>query len=190
MNFRRGFKTEAEHISSEIRAELGLSATDRLNVLAMADYLSIPVVAMSVLPPRNDPNGFLNVFRYSEQETFSAVTIFRGDVRLIVHNDSHHPHRQASNIAHEISHCLLEHKPSPLLSESGCRHWNPEFEGEADWLGGVLLVPRDGALSLLRTGHSSAEIATHYGVSEILCRWRLYQTGVVRQVQRSPRPWR
>ena len=189
MTFRRGFKTEAERISLEVRLELALSATDRLEVLVMAAHLGIPVIPMSALPEGDGQGGFLHVFRYREQESFSAVTIFKGDARLIVHNDSHHPHRQASNIAHEVSHCLLEHKPSPLVSDSGCRHWNAEFEAEADWLGGALLVPRDGALSFVRAGLSADEIAEHYGVSEALCRWRLNQTGVMQQMQRYARRW-
>jgi Zn-dependent peptidase ImmA (M78 family) len=103
---------------------------------------------------------------------------------MIVHNDAHHPHRQASNISHEVSHCLLDHEPAPLLSVTGCRYWNDTFEAEADWLAGVLLVPRDGGLILMKRGWSVSTIAEHFGVSEHLCRWRLNQTGVMYQTRR------
>src|SRR5687767_6877039 len=106
-----------------------------MDVFVVAEQLVIPVVPMSGLLDGNGKAAFLDVFRNSEQESFSAVTIFTGRARLIVHNDSHHAHRQASNIAHEISHCLLEHESVPLIGEAGCRHWNPQFEAEADWLG-------------------------------------------------------
>ena len=107
MTFRRGFKTEAERIALEIRAELGWSVMDALDVFAVAEQLAIPVVPMSALAGGSSTNGFNRVFRTREQDSFSAITIFAGTARLIVHNDSHHPHRQSSNIAHELSHCIL-----------------------------------------------------------------------------------
>jgi Zn-dependent peptidase ImmA (M78 family) len=61
--------------------------------------------------------SFLRYFSQIDTDSFSAVTVFRGYRRLIVHNENHHPHRQASNLAHELSHTLLEHEPSPV-SES------------------------------------------------------------------------
>jgi hypothetical protein len=39
-----------------------------------------------------------------DRESFSAVTIIDGYRRRIIHNDSHHLLRQASNIAHELGH--------------------------------------------------------------------------------------
>ena len=129
----------------EIRAELGWSATDALDVFAVAEYWGIPVVPMSALPDGCGTHGFLQVFRTREQDSFSAITIFTGTARLIVHNDSHHPHRQSSNIAHELSHCILEHPSAPLRNgDSGCRDWNATYEAEADWLGGALLIPWGG----------------------------------------------
>ena len=187
MTYRRGFKAEAERIALEARAELGLSATDALDVTALATHLEIPVLAMSSLCASDGTSGFLDVLRFREQESFSALTLFTGTARLIVHNDSHHPHRQSSNIAHELSHCLLEHPPAPLVSDTGCRYWNPKFEAEADWLGAALLVPRDGGLCLAKRGWDLDRIAEHYNVSEPLCRWRLQQTGVIKQVERLAR---
>jgi Zn-dependent peptidase ImmA (M78 family) len=147
--------------------------------------LEIPVVDMSQLA--NGQAGFLRVFRYHDQDSFSALTLFTGTTRLIVHNDSHHPHRQSSNIAHEISHCLLEHPPGPLVSAEGCRYWDPQLEAEAEWLGAALLVPRDGGLRLAKRGWDIGTIADHYNVSETLCRWRLQQTGVLKQIERLGR---
>jgi Zn-dependent peptidase ImmA (M78 family) len=184
MKFRRGFKTDAERTAMDIRAELGWSATDALDVFAVADQWGIPVVPMSGCCV----HGFHQVFQTCEQESFSAITIFTGTARLIVHNDSHHPHRQSSNIAHELSHCILEHEPAPLRDDdSGCRDWNASYEAEADWLGGTLLIPREGGLHFVKVGWSIEEIAAHYRVSEQLAKWRLNQTGVMQQVERLAR---
>jgi hypothetical protein len=191
MKFRHGFKTDAERIALEIRAELGWSATDALDVFAVADHWAIPVVPMSVLADGCGTPGFHEVFRTCEQESFSAITIFTGTARLIVHNDSHHPHRQSSNIAHELSHCILEHEPTPLRDDdSGCRDWNGTYEAEADWLGGTLLIPREGGLHFVKAGWCIEEIAAHYRVSDQLAKWRLNQTGIMQHVERLARRWR
>lgn len=190
MTFRRGFKTEAERISLDVRAELGWSATDALDVFSVADHWGIPVVPMSCLPDGCGADGFHRVFRTREQESFSAVTIVTGTARLIVHNDSHHPHRQSSNIAHELSHCILEHEPAPLRGyDSGCRDWNATYEAEADWLGGALLIPRDGGLHFVKAGWNIGDIAAHYRISDKLARWRVHQTGIMQQVERFARRW-
>ena len=185
MGLRRGFKAEAERISAEVRAELELGPLDRLDPFHFADHLGVQVFGLRELA-RFDGGGanFVHVLQGAERDAFSAITIFRGDRRLIVHNDSHAPTRQASNIAHEMSHCILEHPPSPLLSPEGCRYWNTRVEEEADWLAGALLIPREGALTLTKRNVPIDRMAARYGVSEQLCRWRINETGVAIQVRR------
>jgi Zn-dependent peptidase ImmA (M78 family) len=146
---------------------------------------------MSALARGGGADGFDKAFRTSEQDSFSAVTIFTGAARLIVHNDSHHPHRQFSNIAHELSHCILEHQPTCLRNdESGCRDWNATYEAEADWLGGTLLIPREGGIYFGKRGWSIEEIAVHFHVSESLARWRINQTGIMQHAERFARRWK
>jgi Zn-dependent peptidase ImmA (M78 family) len=189
VTFRRGFKTEAERIAAEVRSELGLRPIDALDVNTLAEHFGLPIVPISRFDRDHARPEFLNVFQVREPDSFSALTLFTGTARLILHNDAHHPHRQKSDIAHEISHCLLEHQPAPVVSDEGCRHWNAVMEAEADWLGAALLVPRDGGLTWAKRGQNLDQIAEHYGVSEGLCRWRLHQTGVIQQLERLSR-WR
>ena len=47
---RRGFKTEAEALAKEVRAELGLAKLDCLDPHQLARHLEIPVVGLSDLP--------------------------------------------------------------------------------------------------------------------------------------------
>jgi Zn-dependent peptidase ImmA (M78 family) len=181
---KRGFKTNAERIASEVRNELDLNEDARLEPLELAEHLAIPVLNLGELSRVVPRNSFAQYFVAADPDSFSAVTIFRGYKRLIVHNESHHPNRQASNLTHEVSHSLLEHEPTPVVSDDGQRYWNAEVEEEANWLGAALLVPREGALSMAKADCTVAEIAAHYGVSESLARWRISQTGVAQQVQR------
>jgi Zn-dependent peptidase ImmA (M78 family) len=115
--------------------------------------------------------------------------VFRGCRRLIIHNENHHPHRRASNLAHELSHIPLEHEPSPVANPKGERYWDSEMEEEATWLAGALLIPRNGALGMMRASRTITHIASHYGTSEALCQWRIRQSGVDKQIERWRRAW-
>ncbi len=180
---RYGFKTEAERIALSVRAELGLAPTDRLDSLALAAHLGIPVVSLKEL--LLDGAERANITRLLAVEArFSAATVCAGTRRLIIYNPAHPPGRQANSLCHELSHVVLEHPPSPALGVGGCRAWDATLEAEADWLAAVLLVPREGALAWIRRGGDELSGALHFGVSQALFRWRVNQTGVVKQLAR------
>jgi hypothetical protein len=190
VSFRRGFKAEAERISCELRAELELGPLDRLDPLCLAGHLEIPVIGLSELAQFDGARlSFIRVLRGAERDAFSAITVFVGARRLVIHNDNHAPTRQASNLTHELSHCILEHPASPILSPEGCRHWDSRLEDEADWLAGALLIPREGALTLTKRRWPIERIAERYGVSEQLCRRRVNETGVAIQAKRWASGW-
>jgi Zn-dependent peptidase ImmA (M78 family) len=186
---KRGFKAEAERIATDTRLELGLTCADRLDAMELAKHLEIPVVTMKELELQYDGmSTFRHYFSTTDSDSFSAVTIFVSNYRrIIVHNENHHPHRQASNISHEISHTLLEHVPTAIIGSNGQRFWDSEMEQEANWLGAALLVPRDGALELARGGATASDISAHYGVSESLGTWRVAKTGIYQQLERTRR---
>lgn len=177
---RRGFKTEANIRAKEIRAELGLSATDRVDLCALAAHLEIPLLALRELGSAS-PEA-VHQFTVVDQNGFSAATIFCGLRRMILYNDVHARVRQASDIAHEISHALLGHEPQPALDDLGCRRWDAECELEADWLAGVLLVPEEATLASVRAGLSDSEAARRYGVSVPMMQFRMNMTAARRRV--------
>ena len=90
-------------------------------------------------------------FMSTNRSDFSAVTVFWGIERTILHNDSHSMGRQASNLAHELSHALLLHPSTPPIDSRGCRDWDPMLEEEAEWLAGALLISDEAALHIVRT---------------------------------------
>jgi hypothetical protein len=181
---RRGFKAEAEHITAETRAGLGLSLHDRLDPLALAADLGIPVWPLSQLAAADlSVDGLGEAIDYlagSDTGALSAVTVFRGTARIIVHNDSHSPARQASNLTHEEAHGLLLHPPAPALDRRGCRLWDADVEDEATWLGSTLLIPGPAAWRAARRRLSIGEMAEHFGCSTEMARWRLNVTGARR----------
>jgi hypothetical protein len=178
---RRGFKTEAERIAQLVRADLGLGPLDRLDCFELAEAWGIPVVTLGDL--REDGATETSIRRLLAGDAgFSATTVILGTKRLIVHNPRHTPGRKANNLSHELSHLILEHEAAPAIGIGGCRHWDGQQEAEADWLGGVLLVPRESALAWMLASEDLAEGARHFGVSVDLFRWRVNHTGVARQV--------
>jgi IrrE N-terminal-like domain len=183
MTFRRRFKTEANEIVVEVRHELGISLYDRLDPYTLAAWLDIPVIGLSSFLEEAPAVGHLLKV---EPEVFSAVTVFAGSERTIVHNDAHARVRQVSNLSHELSHALLLHPPTPALDNTGCRHWNQGIEDEANWLAGALLVPEAAAM-LVAKGRwpSHADAARHFGVSQAMLRYRLNTTGAIVRIQRA-----
>ncbi|OEJ61086.1 hypothetical protein BGM19_26800 [Streptomyces agglomeratus] len=182
MAFRRGFKTEANALALNVRAELDLRALDRLDPLVLAECLGIPVVDLSELATSSSGAQYL---LSTEPDAFSAATVFAGTMRTIVHNDAHTDGRISSNLAHECAHGLLLHPPTPALDDRGCRQWDQDIEDEAQYLAGALLVTEDAALAIARSGRPLADAATQLGVSEQMIRYRLNITGAVKRVSRA-----
>ena|SRR5947209_9548005 len=112
------------------------------------------------------------------------MTVCAGLDRAIVHNDSHHPLRQRSNIFHELAHCFLGHKSCTILNDNGTRTYNSPIETEASYLGGALLLPKDAALHLLLNGLKSTAQSI-YGVSKPMLEYRLRVSGAQTIFERS-----
>lgn len=185
MSYRRGFKSEANSIAREIRDELGLMMLDALSPWALAEHLAVPIIPLSSF--RADALGAVRYLQHVEAEVFSAVTVFDGPRRTIVHNDAHSTGRQTSNLTHELCHALLLHDPTPALDDRGCRQWNQRIEDEAQWLAGALLVTEEMALWIARGRLSVPAAALRLGVSRSMIAYRLNVTGARKRVIRARR---
>ncbi len=183
---RHGFKADAERIAASVREELGLGGAERLDCVALAQHLGIPVLSLRDLIAYGADRTSVGQLLVAGAE-FSALTVCAGTKRLIVYNPSQPRGRKANSLAHELSHVILEHPASPALDATGCRRWDGVLEAEADWLAGVLLVPREGALLWMMNNGSAAEGAAHFGVSGQLFTWRVNQTGVAKQLTFLPK---
>ncbi len=187
VTLRRGFKAEADAYAREFRIELKLAAHHPLNMFSLAEHLAIPVLPLSHFA------GDLKAKQYelltqSVKSPMSAVTISlgsRGRRRCIVFNDAHAPQRQQSDMAHELAHAILDHPASELTNESGGRHFNKELEDEAAWMSGVLLIPKEAAISILSRRRPVDNVVTEYNVSEVMIRMRLYQSGAMKIMKRT-----
>ena len=179
---RRGFKTEANAIAREVRAELYLARTSPLDVWRLANHLEIPVIPLSSFH-KTAPDA-ASLFLNGGQGMFSGVTVFRGPRRMIVFNDAHVPGRQSNDVAHELSHGLLLHTPTAAIDGRGCRVWDKEAEAEANWLSGALLVPEEAAIHIVKRGWSNRVAAARYGVTPKMIQYRINVTAARTRVQR------
>jgi Zn-dependent peptidase ImmA (M78 family) len=91
------------------------------------------------------------------------------------------PTRRLSDLAHELAHHELGHRPTEPFDSIGCRRWNPVQEEEANWLAGCLLIPASGALAVLKRGLSFGDAAVTFGVSLKMFTWRANMTGAARK---------
>jgi Zn-dependent peptidase ImmA (M78 family) len=182
VNLRRGFKTESNQHSRNLRKELGLVPHAPLCPFALAKHLEIPIVALSEL--KETIPDEVAILTDKEPDSFSAVTIFHGTRRLIIHNNAHHPRRQASNIAHELSHAILAHPPSPPFNDYGLRNYDSEYENEANWLGPALLISEEAALYIAKNKMTLDQALEHYKVTQQVIQMRLNVTGALKRIKR------
>jgi hypothetical protein len=184
---RRGFRAQAETISLEQRAEMELGERDRLDPFELARFLGIPVVSFDDCGDAMGLGRRERIALSALRDRVFALTACAGTRKVIIYNDRNPKTRQVSDIAHEVSHTLLEHEPTPINDPDRYRDHDPELEDQANYLAGALLMPREGALSLMRSGMTCQEVAEHYGVSPQMARWRTTATGVTLQLERARR---
>lgn len=177
MGFRRGFKAEANRIALRVREQMGLSPIDAIDPAAICTQFDIKLIKLSEIDPDSE-------FLGADNSPFSAVTVPRGFTTAIVHNDSHHPYRQRSNICHELAHCFLGHQCTPPLTPSGERARDGGIEAEANFLAGTLLIPNEAAIYILRSG-LMLQAQGLYGVSRPMLEYRLRMSGAQRIQERS-----
>src|SRR4051794_20430833 len=137
MTLRRGFRTEAERSALEVRHEMGVGPTDRLDLRALAEQRGVQIVSADEL---------IDTERLQELEriqafAFSACTFDVDGTQVIVTSPLRSPARQTSDIAHELSHILLEHGMTEVREIAGIpfRTCRSDQEEEATTLGGTLL---------------------------------------------------
>ncbi|WP_235180671.1 MULTISPECIES: ImmA/IrrE family metallo-endopeptidase [Ralstonia] len=116
---------------------------------------------------------------------WSAVTLVVGEKTLVILNSSHSPARQASDLMHELAHRIRNHEPEEMsISSEGLmllKAYDKEQEEEADWLAGVLLLPRDALVQIKRQRIPDEDVVAQYGVSKRMYTYRVSMTGVNRQ---------
>jgi Zn-dependent peptidase ImmA (M78 family) len=183
----RGFKSWAEKFAEGLRKELGIGIDCPIDLNRFASFFGSKLLTPEDIPGMSEQHlkQLLNV----DHSGWSAVTVCVDQQSVIIHNPRHSKGRQASNIAHEIAHLILEHEPTRLvMSQDGAlvmRSFNEKQEEEANWLAWCVLLPRQAIVEALKKRVSVEEIAVQFGVSEPLVRFRVQKTGAQVQMRRT-----
>ena len=184
---RRGFKTWAENEALDIRKELDLTPIDPLPARTVLTYLDVTVATPSQIPGLTHAT-IIQLIKKDRSSWYALTFSVDGEIFLI-HNDSHSPTRTESNLMHEIAHIFCKHSPTQLINHISLpflvRTFDIVQEEEASWLGGCLQVPRIALLHCLSRRMTDDEIATRYGASKALVRFRRNMTGVDLQLERA-----
>ena len=181
---RRGFKTQAERLATEIREKHGCADDEPAPLDAVAQDLGIEILSADVLVSR----ARLEELQELQPDAFSAATFSRpSGGKVVVYNPLGTEGRVRSNQAHELAHVLLDHKVRTIERVGDLKFLtcDVEQEEEADWLGGCLLLPRELLLKAAFKGMSAQSIADTYKTSEPMARFRLNASGVLVQVGRT-----
>ena len=186
MGFDRGFKSWSERTALILRSEMRLLPTDPLSPRELAEFFEV------VLWTPRDVSGLqpevYDQLVHKDPFGWSAISMVLSEVQgLIIYNPKKSKGRQASDITHELAHFILDHKPSTLiLSEDGTmamRTFDQKQEDEANWLAWVILLPREALMFVKRKGLTNSQIATMFGVSESLVKFRMNVSGVQVQIR-------
>ena len=182
---RRGFKAWCERAAAGYRRDLGLRPDEALNPLALAHHLKVLVISPEALSGLS--TSAAHHLCVTDADSWSAVTLIEGDRKLVILNPSHSAARKNSDLAHELSHLILEHKPTQVFFGPDkfllIREFDRVQEAEAECLSSVLLVPREALLALLPISDDEMA-AQQLGVSTQMFRMRRNVTGVDRQLAR------
>jgi len=183
VTLRRGFRAEAERIAAALRDDLGIHHADPLSLEDAAQARGVQVVSAADLVDARRLAELENIQAFS----FSACTFEIDGGSVIVYNPIRSEARRKSDIAHELSHLLLEHDLTEIREVAGVpfRTCRADQEEEATNLGGTLLLPRPLLLRAVADGMEPDAVATEYGVTIEMARFRLNTTAVARQLERA-----
>lgn len=181
MGFSRGFKKQADDTALRVRRDLGLGDEDPINPFALCEFLKVPTFSLTGLKQIGlDSKAFEQLY-CTFSNRFSAATIYKGDRKIIVYNDSHDFGRINFSLCHELAHVICAHEHGTFNKEYPnilLREFPKDQEDEADWLGSCILIPKDALFKACFKKLSLPQIAEHFGASESLARMRINKSGV------------
>lgn len=182
----RGFKTDAENISHNIRSRMQLASHERLRAKHLAKCLGIRLLKPVDLS-WTDQAQFEEHFSLLRKHWSAFLLPEAGHKRIIVSNPASVPERQESDLFHEIAHVICDHKPKPinLVGEMAMRCFDDEDEKQAEFLGYALHLSKDALFHSLKQGFAQPKICETYRASQELVRHRINLTQVATILQRS-----
>ena len=159
---RRGFKAEAERLATDIWGAMGLSPGECMDGVGLAKHIGCTVRPADELVDI----AKLRQLKRVQDDAFFACTFKLPKGHAIVFNPLMTATRRNSDIAHEVSHIVLDHRLSRLERLGGVAFLagDKQQEDEAAWLSGCLLLPRFALIHDLKRGHAVEDDRENAGV--------------------------
>lgn len=188
---RRGFKSQCERRSTELRKRLGLRPAEPFSAFDLADHVGVTVWSTAQVEGLGKAD--LVQLTETDMESWSAFTLRIRDRHLIVFNSGQSEPRVNSVVMHELSHIMLGHElASAGMTEDGHlipSNYDQDQEHEADWLGGTLLLPRPALLAIRQKKLTDEQAMDKFQVSQQMLTWRFRMTGVDYQIANARKKW-
>jgi Zn-dependent peptidase ImmA (M78 family) len=182
--FKRGFKSQCERRSVELRKTFGLQPYEPLLAMEVAKKSGVIVWTEQEIQGLSERD--VKQLTATDPDSWAAFTMRFQDKHLIVYNSTQSPPRQNSVVMHEMAHILLGHElTSAFVTDEGYFvpvMYNVDQEEEADWLAGTLLLPRPALLSIRYRNLDNSTASEHFKVSSQMLTWRFRMTGVDYQI--------
>lgn len=186
---QRGFKSRCENLALQVRSDLRLNRVAPLPPESLAEHLGVQLWK---------PQDVCGLSREALQQlkrdgdSWSAVTVTFDGIEVVIYNNQHARNRQSSDITHELSHIILDHKPIEMMLFSKdldivLRDYDEDAEEEATWLAGCLLLPRDALFHIKKHAIDDQTAKDTYHVSPALLHFRMNTTGVEKQMRAMAR---
>lgn len=169
-------KAALQRLAASVREELSLADGVPFDVDLWSREYGVPFLSIDQLAISDAAR---DRFTRDAPELWSAALVRNGTGHVVVYNPAHAPVRVRSNLAHEVAHLVAEHSLSPSWVDphGKCSGTSRAQEAEAAELAGALLVPANRARALAIRGVDPVVVATQYGVSLDMARWRLDVSG-------------
>jgi hypothetical protein len=173
--FKRGFKSQSENKSVELRKELKISPSLPLSGNKLAQHLKVKIIFPDMIEGLDNPS--LKCLLNGNNSGWSGAAIQAGSQALVLINSSHSLARQESSIMHEMAHLILGHQMGEFLMLADgifLRGYNQDQEKEAEWFGGCLQLPRVALyMHFIKYRLTIEEIAEKFNASTDMVKFRL-----------------
>jgi hypothetical protein len=164
------FRERCEGIATRWRDHFKLHAYDPLPANRLAEKMNALLCRPADLDASEEAIEHL-----SQVQDWSGI-IKSFSPLIILYNPTISSARYESTIMHELSHIILQHPPGQLyLATSGIweREFDSKIEAEAAYLGSCLQIPRRALYWSQQRKMDIDQIATHFGASIEMVRWRM-----------------
>lgn len=176
-----------EHNGLDVRQELGVPLDAAVDERAAFSLLSnVTIVAHGELEMAQT---YIERFRGGRSGRWSGMCVPLPDGEtFVIYNDSHAITRIRATLMEEFFHLRLGHPPTSVRifkKEGTHRSYQSDVEREAYESGAALLVPYKSLREMLLARESTASIATQFGVSPELVRFRAKVTRLYSHIRKA-----